>query len=311
MAFFGSAPSKAAAPSFSPPPTKQSNPLFEAPTKTTSNPLFGATPATSSGPTFGEAPSTPGGSFFGQPEKVDSGFLLFDNADHSGDGAGKPMDERGIEDEAANVYKEIEALGYDITTTDATDAATLETLLAEVATFLLPEAEGGSGFPDGDTVFNFVKSGGNLLFFGGGGTASQLNYINDTFELSLTGAYRADGDIHNLNENGVGGAFSYFLDGPDTLYGNNGSSYLDIDSLPEDATVIYGQEGDNETLLATIPSGDGQVVFVGWDFYSSSSQDGGWDEVFATVVDVTAETMTEGAPLFGVASVDTSSPFFG
>lgn len=74
MAFFGSAPSKAAAPSFSPPPTKQSNPLFEEAPQTSSNPLFGSAPVTSSGPSFGEAPSTPDGPFFGPSTSVTFDF---------------------------------------------------------------------------------------------------------------------------------------------------------------------------------------------------------------------------------------------
>lgn len=297
MAFFGSAPSSAASPSFPPPPDK-------APA-----PLFGQAPTTS-GPTFGEAPAKASGPFFGQAVKDDTGFLLFDNSAHSGDQGGQPMDGRGDYDEAANVYKEIEARGHEITTTSATDAQTLEALLADVATFILPEAEGGSAFPDGDTVFRFVESGGNLLFFGGAGVGgAQLNYINDTFDLSLTATY--GGGVLALNEAGLSGSgeLEDFLEGPAQMYPNNGSSFLNIDSLPEEATVVYGQ--GSETFLASLPCGDGQVMFIGWDFFNSFHQDNGWDEVFETVAELTAETSNGGAGLFGVAPADTSTSFFG
>lgn len=76
MAFFGSAPSKAAAPSFSPFPTKQSNPLFEEAPQTSSSPLFGSTPATPTGPAFGAAPATSSGSFFGSSAKYLEGVTF-------------------------------------------------------------------------------------------------------------------------------------------------------------------------------------------------------------------------------------------
>lgn len=68
MAFFGSAPSRAAAPSFTPPPAKPTHPLFEEAPQTNSNPLFGDAPSTSSGPFFGQAPATGSTPFFGEAE---------------------------------------------------------------------------------------------------------------------------------------------------------------------------------------------------------------------------------------------------
>lgn len=273
---------------------------------------FGGSSTSTSSGFFGDAPSS-GEPFFG-PVEGNSGFLLFDNQQHSGDDGGLPMDQRGYFDEAANVYKELEALGYDdIATTGATEPATLQTLLSDVATLILPEAERGSGFPDGDTVFNFVESGGNLLFFGGTGiSGAQLDYINDTFEWEMTGSYSAYGN-YDLNESGSlnGNELDVFLTGPDQLSENNGTSYLGIDSLPDDATVIYGREADNETILASIPSGDGQVFFVGWDFFNSFNQDGGWDEVFETLAEFSAGSQTDESALMGIPPEESGSAFFG
>lgn len=214
-----------------------------------------------------------------------AGVLIFDNKDHSGDLGGEPIAGRGSADEAANLYREFDALGYEPKTTMAIDADTLSEHLNDVAVLVLPEAEGGDAFPDKNTVADFVNDGGNLLVFGGSGADAggpQLKFINETFGLELTGSYAGSG-VYPLKPD----ALVEFLDGPESLGSNNGTSYLDKNFLPENSVEIYGRDGDGQTVLVFMPQGNGQLVFLGWDFYDSFSQDDGWDEVFATVAELT------------------------
>lgn len=301
MSRFGTPTQKTSTSKFSTPSAKQDKPFFQKPAEKAANPFFKAPTEDNDTSLFGTPTAVESSGRFGPPSdpskqtgKDGSGFLLFDNEDHSGDSGGQSMAGRGTRDESANVFKEIEALGYDITTTDATDAATLETLLADVATFILPEAEGGNEFPDGDTVFSFVESGGNLLFFGGTNVpGTQLNYINDTFGVHLDGdaEYTRPQETQTRNDAALGADDDLlsFLTGSETLAYNAGTSNLHVDTLPEGATPLYISD-DDESVLVTMPVDQGQVIFVGWSFYSSFNQDGGWDEAFATVADLTAET---------------------
>ena len=279
------------------------------------NSLFGA-PSDTGGSLFGDAADA-GQPFNGTPPdlassmftyKASSGVLIFDNVQHSSDGGGQPIDGRGTGDEAANVYREFDALGINVSATAATDGNTLAQLLAGVAAFVLPENEGGNVFPDADTVFHFVDDGGNLLVFGGNGTnspnnAPQLDFLNDTFGLELTGQYDASG-VYPLSP----GALAEFLadGGPAQLGSNNGTSYLDMDSLPDDAVVIYGREADAETVLAFLPTGEGQLVFLGWDYFESFDQDNGWDAAFEIVAELTTEVQVS-----GVADTSVGNPFWG
>jgi hypothetical protein len=264
---------------------------------------FFSSAADTGGTNFGQGPQVAGNLF---EYSTASGVLVFDNADHSGDNGGQPIAGRGTGDEAANVIREFEALGYTVTATAATDAAALSQLLADIGAFVLPEAERGAIFPDADTLFSFVNEGGNLLFFGGSGAGTnqpQLNFINDAFGLDLTGAYGADGNYPLSPE-----ALAEFIGGPANLGNNNGTGYLDMDSLPADATVIYGREGDSETVLVFMPQGDGNLVYLGWDYFDSPGQDNGWNDTFETVAELTAEIELAGV---GVSNPAIGSGFFG
>lgn len=280
-------------------------------------PFFGSTPQTGSG--VSSSPSGSGSSFFGgssstgsaisavkengsallpgQGGSEETGVLIFDHQQHSGDGGGEPIAERGTGDEAANLYREFDALGHDVTTTAETDGAALAPLLADVAAFVLPEAEAGNVFPDGDTVLDFVEGGGNLLFFGFSGAStngSQLNFINETFDLGLTSSGSGN---YVLSPD----ALPEFLGGPAQLGHNNGTSTLATGDLPDDAVVIYG-DGD-DAVLVFMPQEDGQLIFLGWDYFNSSGQDNGWNDAFETVAELTAEIEVTGveAPAIGTS----------
>lgn len=86
MAFFGSAPSTAAAPSFSPAPATSNNPVFEEAPKTTSNPLFSSASSTS-GPNFSEAPAKSSVPFFGASSGGLSGSVSAEGDDEDADDA--------------------------------------------------------------------------------------------------------------------------------------------------------------------------------------------------------------------------------
>lgn len=206
-----------------------------------------------------------------------------------------PMESGG---EVANLVEDLEAGGHTVREFDDISPAGLTAALDGADVLAIPELEnseeGGAG-PRGNLVDDlgeegiaviqaFVSDGGRILFFG---DTEPDTVINSLFGFSVLTAWnscdREDGDP----ENGepcvltAAAAATEFADAPATITYVNGTTGLYVSSLPAGSTVIYqitveeGEGGDPVDVagLATMPYGDGMVVFYGWDWYPDSFGD--------------------------------------
>ena len=101
-----------------------------------------------------------------------------------------------------------------------------------------------------------------LVVFGHSGDAAELiNAITGT-TLSETG----DDNASSITETAAG---TRFEGGPADLAENDATSGLELDSLPAEALPIYANELGYAPVV-TLPYGDGEIVFLGWDWYDAS-----------------------------------------
>ena len=192
-------------------------------------------------------------------------------------------------DEANEVQDSLESLGHKVSSFDSVDAAGIAAALVGKDVLVIPEQEAESLLEDGgfdedalDVIRAFVRAGGKLIIHDTfGARASDL--LNELFDYSLvqesastSGSSKAPGAIGTVFENG-----------PASLTDPSATSGLDKDSLPPNASSIYqaGLNGSAVSTVALFDEGDGQIVYLGWDWFEappgpdSSSEDEPWVEV--------------------------------
>lgn len=205
------------------------------------------------------------------------------------------------EAEADNIAAAIEALGHTVTLQpSATDLVTQD--LTPFQVVVIPELS-IAGFdlvqtPVEGNLRNFVDGGGRLIVHG---TANHLSVLNDVFQFGVS-----DGAANVATTASPALNDTLFQTGPVDLPSNNGTRALAIDSLPGEAIPVYANGNDASVVL--FPYGNGEVVFLGWDWYDSdppnlNGQDGGWYTVLALALkpidlqlSITADTA---APIVG------------
>ncbi len=184
--------------------------------------------------------------------------------------------------EADNIAAAIEALGHTVTLQpSANDLATQDLSSFEVV--VIPELEISdldlAQTPVEGNLRNFVNNGGRVIVNGCDGCTGALTVLNEIFQFTVSGG---NDDVAttagpSLND-------TLFQTGPADLLDNNAIDTLAIDSLPGEAIPVYANGNDASVVL--FPYGNGEVVFLGWDWYDSdppnlNGQDGGWHTVLA------------------------------
>lgn len=185
-------------------------------------------------------------------------------------------------DEASNLFYTLGQLGYNPIPFLYIEEEDLEDVTATAGVIVIPEQEGGSLSEDLSdealTVLqNFVSDGG-LIVAMGQSVGKTADLIND-----LTGADVSNGGSGDTATIQEAAGNTVFQGGPSFLPNANGTYPLDVDSLPESASVFYANDDDG-VFAAAIPSGDGSVVFLAYDWYNGwpiGHQDSGWVEILA------------------------------
>jgi hypothetical protein len=177
--------------------------------------------------------------------------------------------------ESSDLMFAVQEAGFPLDTTSAMDSTSIAALIAGKDIVFFPELE--PTFDEGTEAIleAFVEDGGILVLVGG---YQHLEWVNARFGWTLENPDEwGEGDpMPRL----PGASGTPFDDGPATIDANNGGGSLGISTLPAGAHAIYGGVADTTVAsVAIIPSGDGWVVYFGWDWYDGApfgAQDGGW-----------------------------------
>lgn len=198
--------------------------------------------------------------------------LVFDNAsvvDTSG----------GSNSESDTMQATLNMFGHTVSTTTAVTGAGLTAALAGQQVLVIPEQERGSLISVLDAaaeqaIRDFVAGGGSLVI-SYHGTAT----LNTLFGFAISGSYPGSSTI---TADATGTAFE---GGSATLTDANATTGLTTSSLPADSLSIYTSGG--VTSVAVIPYGNGQITYLGWDWYNGAplgGHSGGWLAVLNAAV---------------------------
>jgi len=129
-----------------------------------------------------------------------------------------------------------------------------------------------------NVVTNFVSNGGTLVgsIWNGG-----FDLFNTLFTWNIS---RSSDSIGYKTANAVNNPFDA---GPATLPANNGTQTINISSLPANSKVMYANASETTAMVVVVPYGQGQVVFLGWDWFNAAPvgiADGGWLSVLDAAV---------------------------
>ena len=164
--------------------------------------------------------------------------------------------------EGNNTKAALEALGHDVTTTEAIDSAGLSTALEGNDVFVIPEQEEGPIAPDLDAdaqqaIVDFVEGGGSLVIMD-----DYADFVNTVFGYSLV-----DENADDSEQTAAAATTEFATDAPmlDDPSATRGATTA---SLPAGASTIYLDAGDLASVFVT-PEGDGSVVWLGYDWFNS------------------------------------------
>jgi hypothetical protein len=208
--------------------------------------------------------------------------------------------------ESDNIQASIAAKGYTVRTFTGITASNFSFGLAGAKVLVIPEREGSNLAPalSGDAVHiirGFVASGGGLIlggdYSGGSGTDSAA-FLDRVFGIAVT---EATGP--GLTTKQAAAAGTAFASGPGSLPQNDGTNYLT--GLSAGAAAIYAN-GANASVAA-FSVGNGEIVYLGWDWYQSNPpnaglQNGGWQNVLGRALTEVAGT---GCNITGSPGADT------
>ncbi|KXK16895.1 MAG: hypothetical protein UZ18_ATM001001219, partial [Armatimonadetes bacterium OLB18] len=203
--------------------------------------------------------------------------------------------------EADNIAAAIEALGHTVTLQPLADDLVTQDL-TPFHVVVIPELV-KAGFdlnqaPVEGNLRNFVEGGGRLIV---NGDVNDLSVLNGVFEFGVS-----HGNVDVATTTGPALNDTLFQTGPADLLDNATVETLAIDALPGDAIPVYANGNDASVVL--FPYGNGEVVFLGWDWWNSNPPnlnglDGGWHAVLALALkpidlqlSITADTA---APVVG------------
>jgi len=188
--------------------------------------------------------------------------------------------------ESDNIQASITALGHTVTTFTGITDVDFSTALTGQDVLEIPELEHGDLAPALSpaaitVIHDFVANGGRLIINSSDGNFFAQNVLNTVFGFSVV---ETDDGTFATNKTPAA-AGTIFQNGPATLNDNNGTAGMTLASLPGGAQSIY--DDGTSTIVAIIPVGSGEIVFLGWDWFDSkppdaaSGQDNGWQIVLA------------------------------
>lgn len=201
---------------------------------------------------------------------------LFDN-DTYVDSAG------GSGAEADNMQAAIISFGHVVTPFTGITAADFTAAFAGNQVFVMPEQENAELNPDLDdaaraAIRDFVESGGRMIIASDGtnGNSWTPSLINAVFGLSVTN----NQTVSDPTDRVLSGTI--FDNAAAQLPENNATEGLDLVSLPAGALNVYADA--TVAVVTIIPAGEGEIIFLGYDWYNSDppnggAQDGGWTGV--------------------------------
>jgi len=177
--------------------------------------------------------------------------------------------------ESSNLMFALEELGFPLDTTSATDSASIAALIDGKDIVFFPEYT--PTFTAGTLAIlkAFVDGGGTMVLVGG---YRHTTWVNTAFGWSLAtaGSWSGREEMPKSDEAGD----TPYGGGPASIPANDGSQLLESTALPDSAIIVYeGPEGSNDGSVVVLPSGDGRLVYMGWDWYDGKPfgvQDGGW-----------------------------------
>eukprot|EP00984_Skeletonema_dohrnii_P022249 scaffold11370_cov197-Skeletonema_dohrnii-CCMP3373.AAC.1 len=153
----------------------------------------------------------------------------------------------------------------------------LETKLAAMNIFIMVDIEGfGTGTSAGTNKLSgwnptsqailkdFVSTGGTLLMTGTPyGSGGDVIFLNEAFEWNLSSVGCSSST--NVNINAANTAGTPWEGGPTTLGCPSGTNRINCNS--EECYPMWGDE--TSAIVAVLPHGSGQVVYLGFDFYNT------------------------------------------
>jgi Ca2+-binding RTX toxin-like protein len=186
--------------------------------------------------------------------------------------------------EAANVAASLDDMGHTSSEFTKISAGGLAEALADADALVLPHilirpldlknsAE--------EVVRDFVASGHTLILTRGS-QSYTVDFLKDVFGFELS---VADGDTEAAFDLDAEADGTVFAGGTDPLTANPASATLARSSLPADSLTIYGNA--DESLVAVMGFGAGQIVFLGWDWFNAEpngTKDGGWLDVLDNAI---------------------------
>lgn len=166
-------------------------------------------------------------------------------------------------------------------------AADFSAAVAGGQVLLFPEMERGQLTNSTDAtaeavIRDFVSAGGTLVV--SLPSTNSINSLNDIFGFGLV---QSGAGVSSLTAQANGTTFE---GGPASLTDANATRSLETSSLPAGSLSIYASGAD--TMVATMPFGNGQIVVLGYDWYNAAplgSQTGGWLTVLDRAIS-TADT---------------------
>ena len=220
--------------------------------------------------------------------------------------------------EATNLLLSLQSFGDNVATFTGITATDFQTIVEGRNALLLPEFNDQFNTDlDVDAenaIADYVDQGGRLIVFGEDDTALQT-FLTDVFGFSITVASSPDESTKTAEAAGT-----IFADGPTTIPDNDGTAYLLDSSLPTGSVNVYNfnDGSDDQAVVAIIPFGTGEIIFLGWDWYSSEPgsgdnaacegpQDGGWQSLLSTAVAAGAPVPTP-TPTPVPTAIPTPSP---
>ncbi|MFH0878383.1 MAG: FG-GAP-like repeat-containing protein, partial [Lentisphaerota bacterium] len=190
--------------------------------------------------------------------------------------------------EASNVKAVMEAAGFQVRTFTGITAQDFKTALEQAEVLYIPELEMGSLGPalTGDactTISNFVNHGGGLVINGDYSRYDGL-FLRRTLGISPT-TLTGISDYSLRSASAVGTEFENCLF---SVYGYSATCPWMRSELPANTKHLYTvQSNTNQTSVALIGRGRGQVALLAWDWFNAApvgSADGGWNQILAAAV---------------------------
>lgn len=178
--------------------------------------------------------------------------------------------------EASNLMFALQQAGFPLDTTSLEDSTHIAELIAGKDIVFMPEVTPTFDAGTQAILKAFVNGGGTIVLVGG---YDHVDWVNSAFGWSLATSDSGWSDRAPLPK-AAGALGTPYADGPATIPAWDGGTTLDDISLPDSARVIYsGSDGTADAAIALLPSGNGRLVYFGWDWYDGAPfglQNGGW-----------------------------------